>query len=72
RLNTEYKTVFDNRVSTLMGFATTFDAFKVELNRTGQELLDNLQGQVDGFNKWQDEFANLSERNIDADLLKDD
>ncbi|MCY9547286.1 hypothetical protein [Lysinibacillus xylanilyticus] len=71
RLNKEYKTVFDNRVKTLMSYAGTFDAFKVELNRTGQELLDNLQGQVDGFKKWQDEFAKLSGRNIDDGLLKE-
>lgn len=71
RLNKEYKSVFDNRVKTLMSYAGTFDAFKVELNRTGQELLDNLQGQVDGFKKWQDEFAKLSSRDIDADLLSE-
>ncbi|MFJ5564831.1 hypothetical protein [Lysinibacillus xylanilyticus] len=71
RLNKEYKTAFDNRVKTLMSYAGTFDAFKVELNRTGQELLDNLQGQVDGFKKWQDEFAKLSGRNIDDGLLKE-
>ncbi|MFF2793536.1 hypothetical protein [Lysinibacillus xylanilyticus] len=71
RLNKEYKTMFDNRVKTLMSYAGTFDAFKVELNRTGQELLDNLQGQVDGFKKWQDEFAKLSGRNIDDGLLKE-
>ncbi|WP_197140078.1 hypothetical protein [Lysinibacillus sphaericus] len=71
RLNKECKTVFDNRVKTLMSYAGTFDAFKVELNRTGQELLDNLQGQVDGFKKWQDEFAKLSGRSIDDGLLKE-
>jgi len=68
-LNKAYDDAYNKRVSTLMGFAGTFDAFKVELNRTGQELLDNLQGQVDGFKKWQEEFAKLSERGIDADLL---
>lgn len=71
RLNKEYKTLYDTRVKTLMSYAGTFDEFKVELNRTGQELLDNLQGQVDGFKKWQDEFAKLSSRGIDNGLLKE-
>lgn len=68
-LNQAYEDAFKNRVSTLMSFAGTFDEFKVELTRTGEELLINLQSQVDGFKLWQEEFANLSARNIDADLL---
>ena len=71
RLNKEYDDVYNKRVSTLMGFANTFDAFKVELNRTGSELMENLQSQVDGIKDWQDQFTKLSERGIDADLLNE-
>ncbi|MGE8004048.1 tape measure protein [Lysinibacillus sp. NPDC093216] len=71
RLNKEYDDVYNKRVSTLMGFANTFDAFKVELDRTGSELMENLQSQVDGFKSWQEQFAKLSERGIDADLLNE-
>ena len=71
QLNKAYEDAFSKRVSSLMSFAGTFDAFKVELNRTGLELMDNLQSQVDGFKNWQDEFAKLSERGIDADLLNE-
>ncbi|MFJ3386834.1 tape measure protein [Lysinibacillus sp. NPDC086135] len=71
RLNKEYEDAYNKRVSTLMGFASTFDAFKVELDRTGYELMENLQSQVDGIKDWQDQFAKLSERGIDADLLKE-
>jgi|GEM_PF-2701391 len=71
RINKEYADVYNKRVSTLMGFANTFDAFKVELDRTGYELMENLQSQVDGFKNWQDEFTKLSERGIDSDLLNE-
>ncbi|GAB0170552.1 phage tail tape measure protein [Lysinibacillus sp. CTST325] len=69
--NKTYQDTFDKRKSTLMGFAGTFDEFKVELNRTSAELMGNLQSQVDGFKEWQDQFTKLSERNIDAELLKE-
>ncbi|WP_337982804.1 hypothetical protein [Lysinibacillus sp. C5.1] len=71
RLNKEYKTAFDNRVSTLMSYAGTFDAFKVDLNRTGLELMSNLQGQVDGFKQWQSEFETLSSRGVNKELLEE-
>ncbi|WP_185903589.1 phage tail protein, partial [Lysinibacillus sphaericus] len=71
QLNKAYDDAYNKRKSTLMSFAGTFDEFKVELNRTSAELMGNLQSQVDGFKEWQDQFAKLSERNIDADLLKE-
>lgn len=52
-----------------MSFAGLFDEFKIEIKNSGTELLGNLQSQVDGFKLWQEEFAKLSSRNIDADLL---
>ncbi|MFJ5768150.1 phage tail tape measure protein [Lysinibacillus sp. NPDC093210] len=71
QLNKTYDDVYNKRKSTLMSYAGTFDEFKVELNRTSTELIGNLQSQVDGFKQWQDQFAKLSERGIDADLLKE-
>jgi len=68
-LTKAYEDAFSKRQSSLMSFAGLFDEFKVEIKNTGAELLSNLQSQVDGFKLWQDEFAKLSSRNIDADLL---
>ncbi len=68
-LTKAYEDAFTKRQSSLMSFAGLFDEFKVEINNSGTELLGNLQSQVDGFKKWQEEFAKLSSRNIDADLL---
>ena len=71
RVNKEYDDVFDKRFSSFMAIAGTFDAFKAEMVRTGHELMENLQSQVDGIKSWQAEFEKVSKRNIDADLLKE-
>ncbi|MBG9692645.1 hypothetical protein ABD91_17830 [Lysinibacillus sphaericus] len=68
-LTKAYQDEFNKRQSSLMSFAGLFDEFKVEIKNSGTELLSNLQSQVDGFKQWQDEFAKLASRNIDADLL---
>lgn len=68
-LTKAYEDAFSKRQSSLMSFAGLFDEFKVEIKNSGAELLSNLQSQVDGFKQWQDEFAKLASRNIDADLL---
>ncbi|SCX38542.1 phage tail tape measure protein [Lysinibacillus fusiformis] len=68
-LTKAYQDEFNKRQSSLMSFAGLFDEFKVEVKNSGTELLSNLQSQVDGFKQWQDEFAKLASRNIDADLL---
>lgn len=69
RINKEYEDTFNNRVSSLLSFASTFEEFKVELIRTGEELTTNLQSQVDGFKLWQEEFEKLSSRGVDSELL---
>jgi len=46
-----------------------FDEFKVELNRTGEELLNNLQSQIVHFEGWQREIEHLATRAIDQGLL---
>lgn len=71
KINKAYEDTFNARVATLLNFAGTFDEFKIELNRTGEELMTNLQGQVDGFKQWQEEFEKLSGRGIDSDLLEE-
>ncbi|MFD4491651.1 hypothetical protein [Lysinibacillus fusiformis] len=68
-LTKAYEDAFTKRQSSLMSFAGLFDEFKIEIKNSGTELLSNLQSQVDGFKLWQEEFAKLSSRNIDADLL---
>ena len=68
-LTATYTDALSKRYDSLMSFADTFDKFTVEVESSGTDLLNNLQSQVDGFKMWQDEFAKLSSKNIDADLL---
>lgn len=70
-LNKAYEDTLSKRQSTLKSFAGTFDAFQIEIKQSGFELLNNLQSQVDGFKKWQEEFEKLSNRNIDASLMEE-
>ncbi|MEA0556080.1 hypothetical protein U1P98_18670 [Lysinibacillus irui] len=66
-----YTDALKNREQALKSYAGTFDEFKIELNRTGLELMTNLQGQVDGFKQWQAEFEKLSGRGINKELLEE-
>lgn len=67
----KYTDAVDKRSQALSSFAGTFDTFNVELNRTGLELTNNLQSQVDGFKQWQTEFEKLSGRGVNGELLKE-
>ena len=67
----KYNDALKSREQALKSFAGTFDEFKVELNRTGLELMTNLQSQVDGFKQWQAEFEKLSGRGINKELLEE-
>lgn len=64
-----YDKEFEDRKKSLMSFAGTFDEFKVELDRTANELMENLKGQVDAFKLWQSEFDKLSSSGIDGEIL---
>lgn len=66
-----YTDALKNREQVLKSYAGTFDEFKIDLNRTGFELMTNLQGQVDGFKQWQAEFEKLSGRGINKELLEE-
>lgn len=67
----KYNDALKSREQALKSFAGTFDEFKIELNRTGLELMTNLQAQVDGFKQWQTEFEKLSSRGVDKELMEE-
>lgn len=68
-LTQKYQDAVENRRQALMGFASLFEAFKMEVTTSGTELLGNLQSQVDGFKTWQTELDKLSQRGVSGDLL---
>lgn len=57
------------RENSLKNTKGLFDEFKVELNRTGEELLNNLQSQIVHFEGWQSQIELLSSKAIDQGLL---
>lgn len=70
-LTKAYADAVDKRAQSLVSFKNLFDAFKVEIDVTGEELLVNLGTQVEGFKVWQREIEKLSERAIDKGLLEE-
>ena len=70
-LTKAYSDAVDKRAQSLVSFKGLFDAFKAEIDVTGEELLTNLGSQVAGFKTWQQEVEKLSEKAIDKGLLEE-
>ncbi len=70
-LTKAYADAVDKRAQSLVSFKSLFDAFKVEIEVTGEQLMANLFSQVDGFKLWQREIEKLSEKAIDEGLLEE-
>ncbi|MFS0878264.1 phage tail tape measure protein [Solibacillus isronensis] len=68
-LTKAYDDAVNNRANSLKSFASTFDAFTVEVKQSGLDLTANLQSQVDAIKLWQEEFAKISSRGINGELL---
>lgn len=67
----EYENAIKSRADALKGFAGLFDSVASDSEVTGEELLNNLQGQVDAFKQWQENMAELEERGITGGLLEE-
>ncbi|MFL1998348.1 hypothetical protein VYF65_004148 [Lysinibacillus irui] len=70
-LNKAYEDAVSKRENSLKSFKGLFDEFKVELNRTGDELMSNLQSQIVHFEGWQREIEMLATKAIDKGLLEE-
>lgn len=70
-LTDAYKTSLDARTSALTSFVGIFDEFDVKVEKSGADLLANLQAQVTGFKQWQTEIQKLSYKAIDKGLLEE-
>lgn len=67
--NQKIATALEEKANSFKSFANTFDEYQINLNRTGEELANNLKSQLEAMKMWREEFAKLSSRNVDADLL---
>ncbi|GEM_PF-662348 len=70
-LTQAYENEVGNRAKALNSFAGLFDAFNTNVEKSGDELLGNLKGQVDGFKTWQEQIELLAGKPIDIELLEE-
>jgi len=71
RLNDQYESSLKSRENSLYSAYGLFDEVKEKEEVSGQELLNNLQGQVEEFNEWQTALSHLSARGVDAELISE-
>jgi TP901 family phage tail tape measure protein len=71
KLNDEYKKAVEDRTKSLYSFAGIFDEIQKKSDVTGQQLLDNLKGQVSTFAEWQKNIKSLEKRGVDTGLVEE-
>lgn len=71
RLREEYQKTVDDRTDALYSFAGIFDEIKEKERVSGQDLINNLKGQVTAFDNWAKDISALSQRGIDEGLLEE-
>lgn len=69
--NDKYNNEFKSRRESYMNFAGLFDEFEVNMDKTGEDLLNNLNNQVDGFKQWQKEMEKLEYKGVDDSLIEE-
>ena len=70
RITREYEQELSNRADALSNFVSLFDAVR-DRDITGDQLLANLRGQVDAFDSWQENIAELAARGVDEGLIEE-
>ncbi|MEK4141150.1 phage tail tape measure protein [Paenibacillus sp. FSL M7-0547] len=71
RLNAEYEAAVEQRAKSINDFAGLFDQVTLASETSGQDLLNNLRGQVEYLDKWADNIRTLSAKGIDKGLLEE-
>lgn len=69
KLTDEYNKAIEDRTKSLVDFVGLFDEVPKQSEISGQQLIDNLKGQVDSLSDWSDNVKKLSKRGIDQGLL---
>jgi TP901 family phage tail tape measure protein len=65
-----YEDELDKRAKSLMNFTGLFNAV-TKKDVSGQQLLTNLQDQLDAVKDWREQLDQLTEKGLDASLLKE-
>lgn len=66
-----YEDELDKRTKSYFSWKGLFEAFGLEVEVTGEQLIANLFSQVDGFKLWQQEIEKISARAIDKGLIEE-
>lgn len=70
-LTKAYEKSLDDRAKSLTNFVGVFDFFEVKIEKTGEDLMNNLTSQIHGFKRWQLEIEELSAKAIDEGLIEE-
>ncbi|NEU29932.1 phage tail tape measure protein [bacterium LRH843] len=70
KLNEEYQKTVDTRTKSLYSYAGIFDEVSLK-DVSGQQLIDNLRGQVETFTDWSDNIRTLASKGINEGLLEE-
>lgn len=68
-LNEAYEKALEDRAKSLYSFVGIFDEVKKDAEVSGQQLLNNLMGQVSTFEEWTQNIASLTGKGLDDGLL---
>lgn len=71
RLNGVYEQAVEQRAKAINDFAGLFDEVVSKSETSGQQLLDNLRGQVEYMATWAHNIETLAARGIDQGLLEE-
>lgn len=70
-VNKVYDDEFKSRKELYTNFAGLFDEFEVKVERSGEDLLNNLQNQVEGFKDWEKELQKLTLKGAGDQLIEE-
>lgn len=65
----KYEDTLSAREKALFSFTDMFSVFDATIKESGTDLLNNLDGQINGFKEWQKEIENISAKAIDDGLI---
>ncbi len=68
RVQAEYEKMLDDRARALRDFVGLFDEVTSK-DVSGEQLLKNLRGQVEAFENWQENIADLAAKGVDEGLI---
>lgn len=69
RLNEQYRNSVNQRAEQISSSFGLFDEFDMSTDLTADDLLNNLQGQVEGLQKWRSNLRELEQRGVSDELL---